>query len=77
MFPNVVCIYVASLLSYPSGYIIHQCRYQIPENWPYQEARRLFKEPVVSDIEGQPEIKWTAPDEEVIFLIIDLSTLLC
>ncbi|OAY62572.1 Flap endonuclease 1-A [Ananas comosus] len=39
-----------------------QCRYQIPEDWPYQEARRLFKEPMVSvDI---PELKWTSPDEE-------------
>jgi hypothetical protein len=38
-------------------------RYQIPEDWPYQEARRLFKEPNVTlDI---PELKWTAPDEEV------------
>ncbi|XP_058076519.1 flap endonuclease 1 isoform X1 [Magnolia sinica] len=42
---------------------INRERYQIPENWPYQEARRLFKEPLVSDIEAQPELKWTAPDE--------------
>ncbi|KAK9109586.1 hypothetical protein Sjap_017646 [Stephania japonica] len=39
-------------------------RYQIPENWPYQEARRLFKEPFVAVDDQQPEIKWTAPDEE-------------
>ncbi|KAK9084466.1 hypothetical protein Scep_030937 [Stephania cephalantha] len=39
-------------------------RYQIPENWPYQEARRLFKEPFVGVDDQQPEIKWTAPDEE-------------
>lgn len=39
------------------------CRYQIPEDWPYQEARHLFKEPnVIMDV---PELKWTAPDEEV------------
>lgn len=42
------------------------CRYQIPEDWPYQEARRLFKEPNVTlDV---PELKWTAPDEEVCLL---------
>ncbi|XP_020100185.1 flap endonuclease 1-A isoform X1 [Ananas comosus] len=41
---------------------INRERYQIPEDWPYQEARRLFKEPMVSvDI---PELKWTSPDEE-------------
>eukprot|EP00262_Sarcandra_glabra_P005830 TRINITY_DN17704_c1_g3_i1.p1 TRINITY_DN17704_c1_g3~~TRINITY_DN17704_c1_g3_i1.p1 ORF type:complete len:383 (+),score=69.69 TRINITY_DN17704_c1_g3_i1:76-1224(+) len=42
---------------------INKERYQIPENWPYQEARRLFKEPVVSASDGQLDIKWTAPDE--------------
>lgn len=26
-------------------------KYTIPENWPYQEARRLFKEPEVADPE--------------------------
>lgn len=40
-------------------------RYQIPEKWPYQEARQLFKEPVALTDEEQLEIKWTAPDEEV------------
>jgi flap endonuclease-1 len=41
-------------------------RYHIPEDWPYKEARRLFKEPDVTlDI---PELKWTAPDEEVCLL---------
>ncbi|OEL33079.1 Flap endonuclease 1, partial [Dichanthelium oligosanthes] len=46
-------------------------RYQIPEDWPFQEARRLFKEPDVTlDI---PELKWTAPDEEglISFLVKD------
>lgn len=44
-------------------------RYYIPEDWPYQEARRLFKDPLVNlEI---PELKWTAPDEEglVTFLV--------
>ncbi|OVA06113.1 XPG/Rad2 endonuclease [Macleaya cordata] len=40
------------------------CGYQIPESWPYQEARHLFKEPLVSTNDQQPEIKWSAPDEE-------------
>jgi hypothetical protein len=43
-------------------------RYQIPEDWPYKEARRLFKEPDVTlDI---PELKWSAPDEEVCLLTL-------
>ncbi|KAL3749868.1 hypothetical protein ACJRO7_010917 [Eucalyptus globulus] len=37
--------------------------YQIPDNWPYSEARVLFKEPIVS-MEEKPEIKWTTPNEE-------------
>ncbi|XP_056165140.1 flap endonuclease 1-like, partial [Syzygium oleosum] len=37
--------------------------YLIPDNWPYGEARLLFKEPIVST-EEQPEIKWTAPNDE-------------
>ncbi|KAJ4813857.1 Flap endonuclease 1 [Rhynchospora pubera] len=41
---------------------INKERYQIPENWPYQEARRLFKDPNVSlDVS---ELKWSPPDEE-------------
>lgn len=41
---------------------INKERYQIPEDWPYQEARHLFKEPnVTMDV---PELKWIAPDEE-------------
>ncbi|KAM5560852.1 flap endonuclease 1 [Rosa sericea] len=43
---------------------INKERYQIPDNWPYQEARRLFKEPVALTDDEQLELKWTAPDEE-------------
>ncbi|OVA16596.1 XPG/Rad2 endonuclease [Macleaya cordata] len=43
---------------------INKQRYQVPENWLYQEARQLFKEPLVSADDQQPEIKWTCPDEE-------------
>ena len=45
------------------------CRYQIPEDWPYEEARRLFKEPLVCVDEEQLDIKWSAPDEEVSLFI--------
>lgn len=40
-------------------------RYSVPEEWPYEEARGLFKTPVVTEPENVPELKWTAPDEEV------------
>ncbi|KAL2906807.1 Flap endonuclease 1 [Bienertia sinuspersici] len=39
-------------------------RYQIPDEWPYQEARRLFKEPEVYPGNEEPELKWNPPDEE-------------
>ena len=38
-------------------------KHPIPENWPYQEARKLFKEPLVLDPETV-ELKWPEPDEE-------------
>ncbi|KAL1569877.1 Elongation of fatty acids protein 2 [Salvia divinorum] len=41
---------------------INKERYQIPEEWPYQEARRLFKEPSV--LVNDDELKWSSPDEE-------------
>ncbi|KAK4491326.1 hypothetical protein RD792_002062 [Penstemon davidsonii] len=44
---------------------INKERYQIPEDWPYQEARMLFKEPSVFT-DNELELKWTAPDEEAI-----------
>uniref|UniRef100_A0A1D1YUD6 Flap endonuclease 1 n=1 Tax=Anthurium amnicola TaxID=1678845 RepID=A0A1D1YUD6_9ARAE len=43
---------------------INKERYHIPEEWPYQQARHLFKEPLVSAPDEQPELRWTAPDEE-------------
>ncbi|XP_050380656.1 flap endonuclease 1 isoform X4 [Argentina anserina] len=43
---------------------INKERYQIPDDWPYQEARRLFKEPLALTDDEQLETKWTAPDEE-------------
>uniref|UniRef100_A0A2P2JYJ7 Flap endonuclease 1 n=1 Tax=Rhizophora mucronata TaxID=61149 RepID=A0A2P2JYJ7_RHIMU len=50
---------------------INKERYQIPVNWPYKEARQLFKEPVVLADEEQPDLKWSAPDEEglITFLV--------
>ncbi|CAM8940073.1 hypothetical protein QQ045_000989 [Rhodiola kirilowii] len=43
---------------------INKERYQIPEEWPYEEARRLFKEPLVVTDEDKIDLKWSAPDEE-------------
>lgn len=57
---------LVSLTSYDSCYVVN--RYQIPDDWPYQGARQLFKEPLVCTDEEQLDIKWTTPDEEVIYL---------
>ncbi|KAB1199161.1 Flap endonuclease 1 [Morella rubra] len=50
---------------------INKERYHIPDDWSYQEARRLFKEPVVYNDKEQLEINWTAPDVEglITFLV--------
>ncbi|XP_034256036.1 flap endonuclease 1-like isoform X2 [Thrips palmi] len=40
-------------------------KYSLPENWPFQEARRLFMEPQVADPETL-QLKWTDPDEEAL-----------
>lgn len=50
---------------------INRERYQIPDDWPYQEARCLFKEPQVFSDDEQLDIKWSAPDEEglITFLV--------
>jgi len=50
---------------------VHWFRYQIPDNWPYQEARRLFKEPMVITDEKELDIKWSSPDEEVITILFE------
>lgn len=46
-------------------------RYQVPDDWPYQEARRLFKEPEVSTDDEVLNLKWSPPDEEglITFLV--------
>jgi len=38
-------------------------KYILPEEWPYQEARELFKNPEVKKDEDV-ELKWEAPSEE-------------
>ncbi|CAN6469607.1 unnamed protein product [Victoria cruziana] len=50
-------------------------RYKIPENWPYQEARKFFKEPIVSPVEALDEANWASPDEEglISFLVNENS----
>lgn len=50
---------------------INKERYHIPNDWPYQEARLLFKEPKVCAEDVLPEMKWTSPNEEglITFLV--------
>ncbi|KAI6695469.1 hypothetical protein NL676_023179 [Syzygium grande] len=43
---------------------INKEKYQIPDDWPYKEARKLFKEPLVFVENEEPELKWNAPDDE-------------
>ena len=38
-------------------------KYTVPENWPFEEARRLFKEPEVTPA-ADLELKWEKPNEE-------------
>lgn len=47
-------------------------KYTVPEDWPYEEVRQLFKEPEVTDPQTL-EIKWNDPDEDalVAFLCAD------
>ncbi|KAK3441390.1 hypothetical protein EUGRSUZ_B01341 [Eucalyptus grandis] len=47
---------------------INKQRYQIPDNWPYSEAQLLLEEPIFSS-EEQPEIKWTAPNGLISFVV--------
>lgn len=50
---------------------VHSIRYQIPDDWPYQEVRQLFKEPTVLAEEKQPDLKWTTPNEEVLTTLVE------
>ncbi|XP_064095744.1 LOW QUALITY PROTEIN: flap endonuclease 1-like [Macrobrachium nipponense] len=42
---------------------IDKKKYPPPEDWPFEEARRLFVEPEVKDPK-EIELKWSEPDEE-------------
>lgn len=50
-------------------------KYKIPDPFPYQEARKLFKEPDVLKQEDAPVLKWTSPDVEglIKFLVEEKS----
>lgn len=39
-------------------------KYQVPDPFPYEEARRLFKHPDVLPANSVPPLKWSAPDTE-------------
>ncbi|KAI5071374.1 hypothetical protein GOP47_0013625 [Adiantum capillus-veneris] len=43
---------------------INKDRYQVPDLWPFQEVRRLFKDPLVTVPEDQWEPQWVGPDEQ-------------
>jgi flap endonuclease-1 len=38
-------------------------KYEPPENWNYERARELFKQPEITEVD-KLEIKWTQPNEE-------------
>lgn len=40
-------------------------KYPVPDDWPYEEVRRLFKEPEVADPDTI-DIKWNDPDEDAL-----------
>ncbi|XP_063707728.1 flap endonuclease 1-like [Culicoides brevitarsis] len=42
---------------------IDQKKFIVPENWNYEQARALFKNPEIANPE-EIELKWTEPDEE-------------
>ncbi|KAI8898671.1 PIN domain-like protein [Globomyces pollinis-pini] len=42
---------------------IDKKKYTIPDDWPFEEARRLFKTPDVTPADSV-ELKWKQPDEE-------------
>ncbi|OON14252.1 putative flap structure-specific endonuclease [Opisthorchis viverrini] len=42
---------------------IDHSKYPVPEDWPYEEAKKLFLTPEIEDPE-KIEIKWSEPDEE-------------
>ncbi|KAB2048714.1 hypothetical protein ES319_A13G129600v1 [Gossypium barbadense] len=52
---------------------INKERYPIPDDWPYEEARYLFKEPLVCTNIEQFEMKRSAPDDEglITFLVTE------
>ncbi|PVH30977.1 hypothetical protein PAHAL_9G023900 [Panicum hallii] len=41
---------------------LKQTRFSVPEDWPYQEVRTLFKQPNVCT--GIPDFMWTSPDSQ-------------
>lgn len=42
---------------------LDKAKYTVPADWPYQEARRLFKQPSVHDATDL-KFKWAQPDED-------------
>ncbi len=42
---------------------LDKSKHQVPENFAFEEARRLFREPEVANADDL-ELKWEKPDEE-------------
>ncbi|KAK3145592.1 hypothetical protein QOZ80_3BG0254860 [Eleusine coracana subsp. coracana] len=54
---------------------LKQTRYSVPEDWPYQEVRTLFKEPnVCTEI---PDFLWTTPDSEGLISFLSTENSFC
>ena len=48
---------------------LDKSKYNVPENFNYEEARRLFREPEVTPAE-ELDLKWEKPDEEGLVRIL-------
>jgi hypothetical protein len=71
----IVFFFLPSTSLFTSFFLV--CRYQIPEAWPFEEARRLFKEPLVTTEEDQLNLKWNPPDEEVALQMQNVAITSC
>ena len=55
--------------------VLDKTKFIVPESFPYEEARRLFKEPEVIPASQVPPFSWKTPDEEgmLAFLVDEKS----
>ena len=48
----------------------YTCRYQVPEPFPFEEARKLFKNADVTPADQVPPFAWKTPDEEGMYAFL-------